>query len=216
MPLRDTAATTFSGILGELLAHVPGALGAVLVDREGEAVDYAGRTAPFDLRLAGAHWQIVLRPLAALVNTHARALGAPRALVVRGGRRSFVARFLPDDYILVVVLSRRAGFSPANCAFAVCEHALAKEAGWRRQGLVPPWFALDVVSLRRGRPFRIERGGHETNVEVLGQAPGLVTSGKAWRVRLDAGAELTLVCEPGGHWYSDEPLGFVPSLPPRA
>jgi hypothetical protein len=197
---------------------VPGAFGAVLVDRDGEAVDYAGRADPYDLKLAGAHWQIVLRELRALAEAHPRAVGTPRSIVVRGGRRSFIAHALPDDYALILLLSRRAGFSAATCAFAVCERALAAEAGWRPDALSPPWFALQVVAGRGGRPARIREGIDEYPIEVLGKVTGLASHEEAWRVRLEHGAELTLAREPGGHWYADEAPGFVPTStgpPPR-
>jgi predicted regulator of Ras-like GTPase activity (Roadblock/LC7/MglB family) len=190
--------------LSDFIARVPGASGAVLVDFDGEAVDYAGRVDPFDLKLSGAHWQIILRQLVALskkVN-----LGGPRALAVRGSHRSFIAHTLPDGYALVLVLGRRAGFTAATRAFAVCERALANEAGWPSPTAArsATWFALHVVANGAGRPARIREGTEEYRLEVVGRVTGLAPRESGWRVRLQHGAELTLVREPGGHWYSDE------------
>ena len=92
-PARDTEASPFSGILSDLVARVPGAFGAVMVDGDGEAVDYTGRVEPYDLKLAGAHWQIVLREFRALGTT--LPIGTPRGLMVRGARKSFIAHALP-------------------------------------------------------------------------------------------------------------------------
>ena len=55
--------TGFTACLETLVETSAGCLGAVLVDGEGETVDYAGRLAPYDVKLAAAHFQIVLREL---------------------------------------------------------------------------------------------------------------------------------------------------------
>jgi hypothetical protein len=195
----------------DFVARVPGAVGAVLVDTDGEAVDYAGRRDPFDLKLAGAHWQIVLRELLSLPSL--RPLGTPRAVAVRGERRSFIVHALPDGYALVLLLGRRAGFAAATRAFEVCERALALEAGWPLMGR-SSWFALQVVANRTGRPTRVQDGTAEHRVEIVGRVAGLARREEGWRVRLQQGPELTLVREPGGHWYADEPLAAL--FPPAA
>ncbi|MFO0660249.1 MAG: hypothetical protein U0165_10530 [Polyangiaceae bacterium] len=41
----------------------PGALAAVFVDVDGECVDLAGRGKEFDLKVAAAHWRILLHDL---------------------------------------------------------------------------------------------------------------------------------------------------------
>jgi predicted regulator of Ras-like GTPase activity (Roadblock/LC7/MglB family) len=210
-PARDNDASSFSPILQDFIGRVPGAIGAVLVDRDGEAVDYAGRVDTYDLKLSGAHWQIVLKETCAL--TDRSGLGVPRALAIRGERRSFIVHALPDDYALVLLLGRRAGFTAAARAFAVCERSLAVEAGWRILVRSPTWFAANVAEGRTGRPMRLREGGHELGVEVLGRLAGLAPRERGWRVRLEQGAELTLVREPGGHWYSDEPIGAFSAKP---
>jgi hypothetical protein len=209
---RDNEASSFTPILFDFMARVPGAVGVVLVDIDGEAVDYAGRRDPFDLKLAGAHWQIVLRDLLAL--TALRQLGTPQALLVRGERRSFIVHALPDGYALVLLLGRRAGFTAATRAFEVCERALATEAGWPVVGR-SRWFALHVVANRSGRPTRVRDGEAEYKVEIVGRVAGLARREEGWRVRLQQGPELTLVREPGAHWYADEPLAALfPPAPP--
>lgn len=208
---RDTDASTFAAILTDLIARVPGALGAVLVDAEGEAVDYAGRLDAFDLKLAAAHWQIVLTDLRAKAAAHTS--GSPRSLVVRGEKRSFIVHELPEGYTLVLVLSRRAGFTQATRAFAVCERALVAEAGWSLPRRIPAWFGLDVESTRAGRPARISYGARNQGIEVLGRVASRASGDVGWRVRLENGAEVTLIREPGQHWYAEEPPEKL--FPPR-
>ncbi|HEY2516280.1 MAG TPA: roadblock/LC7 domain-containing protein [Polyangiaceae bacterium] len=217
-PLRDTDASSFSEILSDLVARIPGALAAVLVDGDGEAVDYTGRLSPFDLKLAGAHWQIVVRQFA-----EAKSLGVARSLLVRGASRSFVAHVLPDHYVLIVVLSRRAGFTAgASRAFPACERALCQEAAWRLRPQLPLWVPFKVTVGRQGRPQRLRpaspRDARDHPLEVLGRLTGLAPREQGWRVRLEGGAELMLVREPGGHWYGDLLLDSLvpPAAPPPA
>ena len=90
-PERDQGRSTFTEILEHLLDATPGAVAAVLVDHDGETVDSAGALEPFDLKVAAAHWQIVLAELRAI-----EPLGAMRALVVAARARSYVLRALHD------------------------------------------------------------------------------------------------------------------------
>jgi hypothetical protein len=203
---RDTDASSFSPILLDFISRVPGALGAVLVDGIGEAVDYAGRGDPYDLKLSGAHWQIVVRELLEIAQR--RALGVPRSLAVRGERRSAIAHPLPDGYVLVLLLGRRAGFASSARAFAVCERALADEAGWPLGARSPTWFSAQVAT-RAGRPARLRDRDSEHSLEVLGRVAGLAPREEGWRVRVEHGAELMLIREPGGHWYADESVAAL-------
>ena len=210
-PARDVDATPFTPILDDLLRRVPGAYGAALVDGEGETVDYAGIAAPFDMRVAAAHLQIIVRRL-----EEWGALGGPRWMIVRGARRSVVIRVLPEGYALAVLLRRRAGFTSAQRAFAACEAALAKEAGWPPPG-GRPWYPVDVDVDARGRPT--PRGPGRRVVD-LGAAVGLPSSERGFRVRTREGIELMLVREARHCWYADEDLPATvepppPSLPGR-
>lgn len=194
-PKRDMDASPFASILGDLVARVPGALGAVLVDKEGESVDYAGHVDPYELRVAGAYWQIVLSTLAPLRVCYAD------QVILRAATRSYIVRRLPDGYALVIWLSRRAGFSRITRALAACAGALAKEAAWD----VPRahWAAVRVQTDARERPSELIVGDKLHTAEVLGTLTGLRAREKGYRVRLDTGAELNLVREASGHWYAE-------------
>ncbi|MEO8876512.1 MAG: hypothetical protein ABI461_13060, partial [Polyangiaceae bacterium] len=62
-PVRDMDASPFASILGALIERIPGAFAVGLVDREGETVDYAGQVTPFDIKVAAAHFQIIMLQL---------------------------------------------------------------------------------------------------------------------------------------------------------
>ncbi len=197
---RDQHESAFAEILLDLVDRIPGARVAVLVDRDGETVDYAGRTKPYDARLAAAHWRLVLDAVREQVS-----LAGVRSLVVRAGRASFIVHALPDGYALIVALARGAGFRGWLRAVPACAGRLGAEAGW----LADPagaWFAVEVACDERRRPCALTAAGCASAIEVLGRySAALPAHERAWRVRLDTGAEVTLVCESGGFWYTDEP-----------
>jgi hypothetical protein len=64
LPERLQERSVFTQILDRLVRLSPGAVGAALADREGECVDYAGFVDPFEIKVAAAHWQIVLTTVA--------------------------------------------------------------------------------------------------------------------------------------------------------
>ncbi len=212
---RDQHESAFAAILSKLVARVPGARGAVLVDSEGETVDYAGRAKPFDLKVAGAHWRIVLD------ETRERpGLRDVRSIAVRAGRASYLVQVLPEGYALVLVMMRSAGFSGWQRAVASCAHALGEEAGWKRDAseLPPRWFPVTVLRDERRRPAAVREGGRLHPLESLGTLQaGVAAAGvgaawlgpreRAWRIRFESGLEATLVREPGGACYLDEKLG---------
>lgn len=210
---RDMEESSIGRILRALLGRVPGAVGAVLVDFEGETVDYAGPFDPFDLKIAAAEWHIVTRNIAlSLARTQrsetlsARGTSlALRWVVVRSLHRSFIVRALPDEYVLVMLLRRRAGFVSAPRAFSVFERELALEASWP----VPTeatWYVVNLELDARGRPRRIRAGDVAWDVTVLGAVTGLSRQERGYRVRLETGRELTVVRESSRVWFTEERL----------
>jgi hypothetical protein len=215
---RDQHESAFAAILADLVIRVPGARAAALVDRDGETVDYAGAGNPYELRVAAAHFRIVLDDTLGQPS-----LGAVRSLVVRAGRASFAVQALPHGYALVVWLARGAGFRGLGRAMTACTRSLADEAGWTPARSA--WYAMDVVPDERGAPraARARSSGSlepepEIPVEVLGRyRAALPQHERAWRVRIPTGVEFTLVRESSGFWYADEPVSLraPASLQPR-
>jgi hypothetical protein len=197
---RDQHESGFTAILAALVSRIAGAKAAALVDRDGETVDYAGRLDPFSMRLAAAHWRLVLDQTAALTT-----LGATRWMALRAARVSFLVHALPEGYAIVVQLARAAGFVEWRRALSACVHALGREAGWPDRGR--PWFHVEVETDGRRRPATLATAQGARPIEILGAlAGGRPSRERAWRVRFASGVEATLVREPGGAWYSDEPV----------
>lgn len=218
---RDTDETPFAAILERLLRRVPGAYAAALVDQEGETVDYAGLASAFDLRVAAAEVRLALDQIGrAMPETEAR------WIVVRGAKKTFTVRLLPDGYALVTLLRRRAGFTASRRAFGVCERELGEEAGWRVAArpagatarhelphdrgiaqLEGPWWAIEVEVDGRGRPRRLKApGGESRTVEVLGAIVAHAPRELGFRVRTQDGEEVTVVREARRCWYADSPV----------
>jgi len=197
---REQHESAFTAILVGLVRRVPGARAAALVDFDGETVDYAGSLDPFTLKLAAAHWRIVLQQMTASGGPDVRWLWA------RARTSSYLVSALPDGYALTLVLGRGAGFGGWRRAIASCARDLGEEAGWSWHGAPPPpWFPVDVLTDAKRRPLALRCGEGHRPVEVLGAvAGGLGRRERGWRVRFD-GIEATLVREPGGVWYADEP-----------
>jgi hypothetical protein len=202
-PVRDRPPSSFSRILERLLRAVPGAVGAVLVDAEGETVDYAGWLPPFYTQLLGAHLRLVLDGGTASISASA---AYPDQLVVRASRRSFLIKRLPQGFALAIAMARGA-FGVSQRALLTAECELAKEAGWNRDGTARTWYPVRVQpALRnRWRPERVRWKSRWEPLDVIGLVVGLHRE-RGYRCRLHSGPELTLLREPAGNWYADESI----------
>jgi hypothetical protein len=198
-PPRDQSTSTFTEILERLLAATPGAIAVALVDFEGETVDYAGRLDTFDLKIAAAHWQIVLAETA-----ETPALGAIRQITLRARGRGYVVRRVDASYAVLIVLHRLASFAVSERALVEVQARLAVEAGWT----VPEscWYgvAVEPEPRDRTRPSKMRVDGSWHPVDVMGSVRGLAAREKGFRIRLPSGAEMMLVRERMGKWFADE------------
>jgi hypothetical protein len=201
---RDQEPSTFTEILERLLAATPGSEGAVLVDGEGETVDYAGRFDPFELKVAAAHWQIVLND----ISVEAPNVSGIQQITVRARLRSYLVRRQQERYAVVLVLHRHAAFAVSERALQEADARLSIEAGWPPPASLSRWFQVEVESGRIGRerkrPLRLKVAKTWQPVEVLGAVVGLAPQEKGFLVRLPSGAEMLLVRERLGKWFADE------------
>jgi predicted regulator of Ras-like GTPase activity (Roadblock/LC7/MglB family) len=115
----------FAGLLEQLLAAVPGALGAILVDREGEAVVQAGRIEAYDLQVMGAHQGVVVQQLRMLMDRCGG--GRLEELVITGAVGRVLVLPVTDACSLVLALDRCVQLGRARQAARRCASALHQE-----------------------------------------------------------------------------------------
>jgi hypothetical protein len=212
---RDEAETGFTGILARHLASTPGAIGAALVDAEGEAVDHVGQQIdPFDLKVAAAQWRIVL---AAIDGGALGALGGPtERLVIRTDSRTFVVEALPDGYALLSILEPEATGAHEGRALDTTLREIYREAGWTAPPGAFRWHPMEVAVDDRGRPRRLRVRHQWTEVAPIGRViAGLQPGEVGYRVDVVAGGvETTLVLGRDERWYADLPLEGEPGDEP--
>jgi predicted regulator of Ras-like GTPase activity (Roadblock/LC7/MglB family) len=96
----------FKSLLKRLLEDIPGALGAIIVDWEGEAVDQVARISDYDIKVLGAHSGILLgllREALARIDS-----GKLLDVVIRTGQNKTLISPLTDDYFLILQLGSEA------------------------------------------------------------------------------------------------------------
>ncbi len=183
-----------------------------MVDVEGETVDYWGLLPPFDVKVAAAHWRVVVDEM-----RQRRPLAGSRFVAVRAARASYQVHLLPEGYALVIILTRAAGFGGWRRAVAACTLALAHEASWSvRDILSPKWYWARVVTDDNRRPVALGSPPDVRAIDVLGAVVGGLERGeRGWRVRVESRIDVTLVREAGGNWYVDESAALhgAPSTP---
>jgi predicted regulator of Ras-like GTPase activity (Roadblock/LC7/MglB family) len=94
--------SAFGEILSELVGETPGALGAVFIDVEGEAIDQFSHIPIFDMLLVGAHWGIILRLVRELLEKHH--LGAADLLILHAELGDVIIKCIEPEYAVVLAL----------------------------------------------------------------------------------------------------------------
>jgi len=202
---REQIESRFGVILAELVARVPGARAAALVDRQGETVDYAGPLDAFSVRVAAAHMRIVLQD----VGQQIELAHPPLSIAVRTTRGGFAVYALPEGYAIALLLSHKARLTGHARAISAIVRLLADEVGWTALR-EPHWSAVEISSDPVGRPTAVRVRGDLQPLDALGRyKAGLGWRQRGWRVRFSSGIEAMLVREPGGFWYTDE----IPEIP---
>ncbi len=108
----------FKRFLNRLLEDIPGALGAIITDWEGEAVDQVARISEYDIKVLGAHKGIILNLLRSALERIE--CGALEEVVIRTGERKTLIAPVTEDYFLVLSLgpeaiAARAAFKMRRC-----------------------------------------------------------------------------------------------------
>ena len=207
--------SAFTPILETLCESCAGCVAVGLVDEEGESVDHA--TPPgqresaamiaFDIKLAGAHWQIVMRQAAQQPH-----LGGVSQLYLQTEAFDYVVSTLFAGYVLILICRPGGVARVSHRALRQVEVELAREAGWPIPAPDRPYWRRVRVRLgAEGRPAALSflvngRDGVRSHTEwktsfrLIDGAdhPGFERS---FRLGLPSGAELDLVREPTGYWY---------------
>jgi hypothetical protein len=202
---REQDTTPFNTILLRLCDATP-ALGAALVDFQGETVDFAGTLDPFDIKVAAAEWRLVLDLVHA---SKFWSWSQANQLLARGARHSFAVVPLGDGYAIVAQLQRHA-FGLSERAVAEAARGLCREAGIElaARGDAAQWARVEVRTTADDarRPDAIWLDGRWSSVVILGRyreqelPPGEV----GYRVRIAAETDVSLIREPLGVWYADD------------
>ena len=115
----------FKSLLKRLLEDIPGALGAIIVDWEGESVDQVSMVNEYDIKILGAHSGIILTQLReALLRTDS---GALDQVVIRTGRSKTLISPLTEDYLLMLQLGPESIAAFATYKMSQCVTALRSE-----------------------------------------------------------------------------------------
>lgn len=201
---RDQDASPFSAILWRLCEGCF-ARAAALVDREGETVDYAGRSTPYEIRVAAAELRLVL---AFTQGAQVPGFAQVSEIRIRTGRRSFAIFALGDGYAIVLELVRHS-FSVSPRALLQATRELESEAGI--ESVLRPggtqWTRVEVRAAASDtrRPDAVWLDGAWQAVTVLGRyrSGDLARRERGYLARLASGAEFSLVREPLGVWFAD-------------
>ena len=101
-----------------MLERLPGALGAIVVDWEGEAVDQSGSMDEYQLKVMGAHKGVILNKLKEVI--HRLSDDRLSEIVITTEQAQILILPVTQDYFLVLTLSReemlgRALFEARRC-----------------------------------------------------------------------------------------------------
>jgi predicted regulator of Ras-like GTPase activity (Roadblock/LC7/MglB family) len=96
--------SAFGEILRTMVERIPGAVGAIFADWEGEAVDQFAHIDKVEIQLVGAHWGVVL----SLATEHLKraGLGAIEELLVEGELAQVLIRRVTERYYVVLAARR--------------------------------------------------------------------------------------------------------------
>jgi hypothetical protein len=205
LPPRDQATTTFSATLLRL-CDATGAIGAALVDGEGETVDYAGYSDPFAMRVMAAEWRIVLEVVRSVPRP---GFQDAHELAVRARKKSFALVALSDGYAIVLELPLHSLLFSRR-ALAEAAREIEKEAGLapaRPLEAEERWSKIEVrPSLEDPRrPEAVWLDGAWREVTILGRHIHKLPRSRreiGYRARLQNGLEISLIREPLGLWFA--------------
>lgn len=209
---RDQLESAFTPLLRKLWNATPSMLAAAFVDLEGECIDYVSSIDPFEAKVAAAHALVLMQGLRR--SRQKLGLAEPVWLAITGAARELWARRMSDDYLLVALLIPGAGPDEIRGVLAATGREFRNEVGVATPAWEPTGGPIEVtVRSAVGWPYAplafSQEGERVAISDVLGR---WVETGAArddeivcFRVRTEAGQELTLVHEPSGDSWRVRP-----------
>ena len=116
---------SFEVVLKDLVDQVPQAIGAILVDWEGEAVIENCHCDPYDIRFIAAHKGIILARLKEMQSSSQ--IGEVEDVVVTSSKGHLMIGCIDQDYSLVMNIERSCLVAPALHHFRRAITALKRE-----------------------------------------------------------------------------------------
>lgn len=117
MPLKS--------IIAEIVAQIPGALGAVLIDWEGEAVEHVSRMDDYELKVMGAHHGVILDNLRRASERLGK--GPVEEITIHAGNMTILVTPVTRDYFLVLSLDKQALAAQARAVVRALSPGLRAE-----------------------------------------------------------------------------------------
>ena len=121
-------ASEFGELLAELVGTVPGAVGAVFVDWDGEAVDQFGHIPEMDIRIIGAHWGIVVNLTKQILKKNR--YGKPDMIILSSEKREVIIQTVTPDYFVVLTMKRGTHLGHALKEVTRVSKAIREEMGY--------------------------------------------------------------------------------------
>lgn len=205
----------FTIILETLCDSCVGAIAAGLIDEEGECVDFAFLPThdipAYDIKLCGAHWQIIMREAMGSAKL-AACFGTTHQLWIHAEAFSYVISHLYEGYVLVLICRPNALDTVSPRAIRQVEVEVYAEAGWPlADHHVPYWRRAHVLLDDKGEPaaLRYARGfvaqsmrEWDATLRTLSHLNDLASFEKGYEVLSHTGEHIHLVREPSGYWYA--------------
>jgi predicted regulator of Ras-like GTPase activity (Roadblock/LC7/MglB family) len=115
----------FKNLLSRLLEDIPGAVGAIIIDWEGEAVDQVTRIDEYDIKVLGAHSGIILGMMRdALSRVEG---GELNEVVICTEQNKIMMVPLTDEYLLILQLKQSAITARAAYKMRLCVDELRED-----------------------------------------------------------------------------------------
>jgi predicted regulator of Ras-like GTPase activity (Roadblock/LC7/MglB family) len=115
----------FGLILQAMVERIPGAIGAIFADWEGEAIDQFAHLPAIEIKLIGAHWGVVLQQVAERL--HKIGAGPVAELVVDCQEAVILVVPVTERYFVVLEASRAVHLGTARREVERSAHTLLGE-----------------------------------------------------------------------------------------